>query len=226
MLKIAVCEDEKVQTQLILNLLNKWDSNNINIQSFVSAENFYFEWIGNQDFYILLLDIQMSGEDGISLAKKIRKEDENIIIIFVTGLEEYIAEGYEVNAFNYLLKPINERKFYECLDKAKLRLSKYKAQKYIILTTNDGIFKVEEDSIIKIESFSHKIVVSTLDNTYEISKSLSVLEKELDKSTFFRCHRSIIVNLKHIEKIQDKKVYLTNSYIVFVTILLYLKMVK
>ncbi|MDD6794410.1 MAG: LytTR family DNA-binding domain-containing protein [Clostridiaceae bacterium] len=221
MLKIAVCEDERVQAEFILNLLHKWQYKDIKVQTFISAEEFYFEWCENKDFDIILLDIQMSGADGMSLAKRIRNDDENIIIIFVTGLAEYMAEGYEVNAFNYLLKPIDEAKFYACLNKVKEHIIKNQKHKFIVLNTEEGIIKVNEADIIMIESYSHNLIINTKIGSFKIVKSLSALAKELDEKLFFRCHRSVIVNLKHIEKIKDKEVYLTNNCIAPVSRRLY-----
>ena len=101
-IKIAVCDDEHQQTEYIKSLVNKWaDVKNIeiNIDMFDSAENIKSVWSENKNFDILLLDIEMSGQNGVELAKDIRKTDEKLVIIFVTGFADYISEGYDVSAF-------------------------------------------------------------------------------------------------------------------------------
>lgn len=112
-MKIAVIEDELVHAELLEGYLKNWSRKRqvlVEIIHYKSAENFLFEWETERDFTILFVDIQMEEMNGIDMAKLVRKKDENISIIFTTGIPDYIEEGYEVEAVHYLMKPISEKK--------------------------------------------------------------------------------------------------------------------
>ena len=104
-IKIAVCDDEHELAEYIKNLTGKWaDGNSINakIDMFDSAENFKASWSERKTFDILLLDIEMSGQNGMELAREIRQSDKKLTIIFITGYIDYMSEGYDVSALHYL----------------------------------------------------------------------------------------------------------------------------
>ena len=109
---IAICDDEQAEIDYLSTLVNQWASRKgvaIQLNEFPSAESFLFAYEG-QHTDILLLDIEMGGMDGVTLAKKIRLMNKEVQIIFVTGYMEYIADGYDVEALHYLLKPVSEEK--------------------------------------------------------------------------------------------------------------------
>lgn len=123
MINIAVCDDEKSQLEYLSDVIKKW-SDTMNkpcvLSFFESAEEFWFEY-GKNRFDIAVLDIQMSGQNGMELAKELRKLNDKISIIFVTGISDFIGEGYNVYAINYLLKPIDENRLFDALSAASDR---------------------------------------------------------------------------------------------------------
>ncbi|MEG0894357.1 MAG: response regulator, partial [Oscillospiraceae bacterium] len=101
---IAICDDNNVDIDYIHNLVNAWSKvyeYTLDISTFTSAESFLFDYCKDKNYDILLLDIEMTGLDGVSLAKEVRKSNQTVQIIFVTGYSEYISEGYEVSALHY-----------------------------------------------------------------------------------------------------------------------------
>lgn len=109
--RIAICDDEQLDIKYIKELLHIWqEETNISLQleTFTSAENFLFHYAEDKLYDIILLDIELGGMDGVTMAKKIRKENKTVQIIFISGYSDYIAEGYEVEALHYLLKPVNK----------------------------------------------------------------------------------------------------------------------
>jgi DNA-binding LytR/AlgR family response regulator len=124
-IKIAICDDEHRQTEYIKMLVSAWaDENNIKISvdMFESAESFKAAWSEEQTFDILLLDIEMGGQNGIELAREIRRSDAKLIIIFITGFTDYMPEGYDVSALHYLVKPVKEDKLFPSLkDRKKIK---------------------------------------------------------------------------------------------------------
>lgn len=119
--KIAICDDSDADRKYVLNMVNYWAESAgylIHTDVFSSAENFLFHYAEENDYDILLLDIEMGDMDGVTMAKKLRKSNDTIPIIFITGYSDYISEGYEVAALHYLMKPVKEEKLCSVLDRA------------------------------------------------------------------------------------------------------------
>ena len=126
-LKIAICDDEKKQIEYITSLVSKWSTSNAHsceIRTFASAESFLFEYEDDKAYDILLLDIEMGNMNGVELAKNIRRSNDTVQIIFITGFPDFIAEGYDVSALHYLVKPVSVDKLRAVLDKATMNLAK------------------------------------------------------------------------------------------------------
>jgi len=210
-IKVAICDDEHEQTAYMKTLVNKWaDANNIEIkiEIFESAENFKSVWSESREFDILLLDIQMSGQNGVELARDLRKTDEKLIIVFITAVSDFIQEGYDVAALHYLIKPVNTEKLYNVLDKAVKSL--IKINKAIFLPADTGDIKILLDDIIYIESFDHFIEIKTVQEKLTVKMPMYKLENSLDNN-FMRCHRCYIVNLKYIKKIARSEITLDSN---------------
>lgn len=119
--RAAICDDSAADCKYIRKLISEWAQERnitVNAEEFPSAESFLFRYAENKTFDLLLLDIEMDGMDGVTLAKRIRRENEAVQIIFITGYSDYIAEGYEVAALHYLMKPVNREKLFSVLDRA------------------------------------------------------------------------------------------------------------
>ena len=125
--KIAICDDFAADRKYLSSLCERWSRHNcyrIQISEFTSAENFLFYYAEKKDFDILLLDIEMGAMDGVTMARKLRQDNQTIQIIFITGYADYISDGYEVDALHYLMKPIQEEKLFTVLDRAVTKLIK------------------------------------------------------------------------------------------------------
>ena len=112
---IAICDDSKTDAALVQSFLLEWAKQRgteVEIEVFPSAESFLFRYDEYKAFDILLFDVEMSGMDGVSAARKVRRENEAVQIVFITGYSDYIAEGYDVAALHYLMKPLNKEKFF------------------------------------------------------------------------------------------------------------------
>lgn len=112
---IAICDDSKTDAALVQSFLLEWAKQRgteVEIEVFPSAESFLFRYDEYKAFDILLFDVEMSGMDGVSAARKVRRENAAVQIVFITGYSDYIAEGYDVAALHYLMKPLNKEKFF------------------------------------------------------------------------------------------------------------------
>ena len=160
-LRIAVCDDEQAQRELLEEYIRKWAKGReyqAGISSFSDGEALLAAF-SRESFDLLLLDIQMQGTDGMCVARKIRAAGHETGILFVTGYEDYLAEGYEVEAFRYLLKPLQPEKLWDALDQYLLR--RKRARRYWTVETPEGQKRVELARILYLESFGHTCRLST-----------------------------------------------------------------
>lgn len=214
-MRIAICDDEKSQRELMEKHVREWaekENKKIIVYLFENSEQFWFHWSEDRSMDIVLLDIQMGKLNGMELAKKIRKQDENLQIIFVTGIADYITEGYEVEALHYLLKPIDKNKLFQCLNKALMKDKSCGSK--ILIETKQGVISASIRDIWYLESFGHQCMIHLKDTFYEVRDSIGKLEEKLDGDSFIRCHRSYLINLKHCAKIEKDSAIMDDGRII------------
>ena len=209
--KIAICDDEAYLRDYINGLVEKWAViNDINVETdtFDSAEK-YIKSGKDEKYDILLLDIQMGEKSGVELARELRADDDKLIIVFITAVPDYIQEGYDLSALHYLIKPLNEDKLTEVLNRAVNRLN-LPADKALIVNMGGETVRIPLTDIYYIESFAHYSEVSAGDEKYTVRMPSYKLEEQLDNN-FIRCHRSYIANIKYISKITKTDVILDDG---------------
>ncbi len=209
--KIAICDDSSTDRDYIADFTRQWARENahtIDLTAFPSAESFLFAYAEQKDWDILLLDIEMGTMDGVSLARKLRQGNERIQIIFITGFPDFMAEGYEVSALHYLMKPVKEAKLAEVLSKAARNLNKN--EKDLIFTVKGEALRLGVREILWVEAFAHSCRVAAAGQTFEVSQSISELEKLLGAAAV-RTHRSYLAGLAHIRRISRTEVILDNG---------------
>ena len=210
-LKIAVCDDDNKQADYLQTLVSAWvrkGNHTCRTESFPSAEAFLFVYAEDKAYDILLLDIEMGGMNGVDLAKTIRQTNDTIQIIFITGFPDFIAEGYEVSALHYLMKPVLPEKLHTVLDKAAANLAK--SEKRLSITYDRQTDFVPLSQIMYIEAQKQYILIHTISETYRMKGSLSDMEKQLDEY-FIKCQRSFVVNLRYVTRIKNDCVLLKNG---------------
>ncbi len=209
-LRIGICDDDAAQVTLTQELTAQWaqdGGHDAKIKTYKNAESLLFDFEGESDFDILLLDIEMGDMDGVTLAKNIRKKSETVQIIFITGYSDYISEGYEVAALHYLMKPLKSEKLFEVLDRAASKLKK--DEKMITLKTADEIIRLPIREIKYIDVYKNDITVHAKRNI-TVRKTLSEIETELD-SRFFRTGRQSIINLDYVRRMTKTCVTLADG---------------
>ncbi len=207
-INIVICDDEPTQNEYLKSLVLVWAKGGdtlVNITSYNSAEEFLFWYAEDKTVDILLLDIQMGGMDGVQLARIIRSQDERVQLLFVTGIPDFVAEGYEVSALHYLMKPINQDKLFTVLDRAVRNLNR--TEQSLFLTINGEMNRIPISEIRYIEAQGHYIVINTTKKTYKTKMSLSEVERSLNNA-FFRCQRSFIVGIRYVKKVTKTSIIL------------------
>ena len=208
-MQIAICDDEKNIRDWLANKIHKTYPD-ADILFYASGEELLAT---NQQIDIIFLDIKMQGKNGMETAIEFRQTEKQAILIFVTGIEDYVFQSFDVDAFHYLLKPIDENKLEEVLKKAvaKMHIQNQKTQKaeekYIVVKQGGVHTKVLLDDIVYAEVFNRKVVIHKLDCDIEYYGKMADLEKAAGED-FFRTHRAYLVHFKYVEKYTAKMVYL------------------
>lgn len=214
-MNIAICEDNIEELNIINEYIEQWSKNNnikVKIDKYQSSESFLFEWTDYNKYDIVFFDIKMKKVSGIELSNLVREKNKVVDIVFVTGMIEYALHGYKVSAMQYLLKPIKQDDIYSCLNKVLERIdSTDESSKFMIIKTPKKSMKLNYDEIYYFEMFSPNIVIHTIKEEIALRKKISEIEKELKSSSFIRCHRSYIVNLKYVKSISKKTIILENE---------------
>ena len=210
-MKIGICDDEKEIREIlrdkVQSLYPKAD-----ILQYASGE----ELLARELPDILLLDIKMQGKSGIETAEELRLIDRYLIIIFVTAIEDYVFQAFDVDAFHYLVKPFSDEKFTEVLRKAaiqfadrkKLESEHTKREKpNLIITTGGKHITVNFEDIVYAEVFDRKVIIHTLNDDIEYYGKLKELEEKAGNN-FYRPHRAYLVNFRFIRKFDATNIYL------------------
>lgn len=203
-MRICFCDDEASTRSQFERMAAAWEEQRgevAELQLYNSAEQLLFE-VGQPEaqelaFDLILLDIQMGGMDGITLARQLRAQDKRVTLAFLTAAREYVFEGYEVQAVRYLLKPMQQEKVFELLDLARQNLQE---QPSLILNCADEKKKIYLSQIAAIEAQGHYLIFHTTTGQLQQKASLSSLTGHLGDS-FVMNHRSFYVNLAHLLRI-------------------------
>lgn len=207
MFTVIICEDEKAQRKQILSYLKIILDELEVLYEFIEYETGE-QLLNNysQKAQLVFLDIQMGRLTGMETARQLREIDQNVDIIFLSGLTTYMQEGYEVNAKRYLTKPITFEEFTRQVKPCIQAILK-KQEEFIWIKSGYASYKVLVHDILYAETYGRKVNVYTKQKVYDTHINLGKIEKQLDKKQFFRCHRGYLVNLKYIDGIE--KEYLT-----------------
>lgn len=209
-MKMVICDDNPADISYVSGLIDVWKRKTgtaVELLSFPTAEALLFAWEENRDMDILLLDIEMGEMSGVNLARHLRQTGARMQIIFITGYMDYIAEGYDVEALHYLLKPVTQERLDQVLDRARLRIQN---QEHMLqLTLQDGVVRLSVHEIRYLEVMRNYTTVHGAED-YCVKRSLNDLENELDEG-FYRIHRSFIVNLRFVRRITRTEVILKDG---------------
>ena len=211
-MQIAVCDDEKEIRDMFAQEIGKLYPE-ADLSLYQSGEELLLSG-GEPD--ILLLDIQMPGKNGMETAKELRRKNKKAIIIFVTALDDFVFQAFDVGAFHYLVKPLDGRKFSEVLlnavkqfeDRKKLDgASRKRELPSLMITTGGKHITVNLEDIVYAEVFDRKVILHTMDADIEYYGKMRELEEKAGDE-FYRTHRSFLVNFGYIRKYDATTVYL------------------
>ena len=208
--RVAIVDDNSVDAEYVQRILTAWSQDrqiHVQTEPFASAESFLFRYAEDKVWDILLLDIEMGAMDGVSMAKRVRQDNEAVQIVFITGYSDYIAEGYEVAALHYLMKPVNKDKLFTVLDRA---LEKRKQEERCLnLEAYGEMVRIPFYEIRYLDVHQNYVTVHAKAD-YTVKRTLGDFEKELD-DRFHRVGRGMILNLKFIQRVTKTEVRLSDG---------------
>lgn len=221
LMKVAICEDDPTQAKNVRRMVAEWGETRgqkVIFFPYAGSEAFLTDWMECMDFDLLLLDIDLGGGmNGMELARYIRQRDQGIAIIFITGLSEYMNQGYDVQALHFLVKPVKEDRLRDVLDRAAAAAAE-KTEEFLFLETESQAERISVSRILYGEAFSHTVALYLTPekaggeiSCREAKLCLGDLEERLPGPAFFRCHRSYLVHLPYIRKIEKTQTLLEHG---------------
>ena len=208
--RVAIVDDSTTDAKFVQSILNNWADQrqaNIQVEVFPSAEAFLFRYAEDKEWDILLLDIEMGAMDGVTMAKRVRQDNEAVQIVFITGYSDYIAEGYEVAALHYLMKPVNREKLLTVLDRAMEK--RKQEERCLNLEAYGEMVRLPFYEIRYLDVHQNYVTVHAKAD-YTVKRTLGDFEKELD-DRFCRVGRAMILNLKYIQRVTKTEVRLSDG---------------
>lgn len=212
MIRVAIVDDERNAAEHLLALLNRYTSDygvTFNATLFNDGIQFIEGYRANH-FELVFMDVDMPDKDGFEIAKRMREMDSSAVLIYVTNIARFAIRGYEVNAMDYLLKPLSYEAF--CL-KIPKALAKCQRQQQIRVTirTRNGQFMFPATSIAYVESDGHHITYHTESGEYSCYGTMKEIEDQLPKESFFRCNNGYIVNLAFVAGYDGVLLFITGA---------------
>lgn len=203
MIRIAIVDDDTRSVEQLKEYLNRYQKEQnevLSILSFSDGDEIALNYKAEYD--IILLDIEMKFMDGMTAAQLIRKKDPEVAIIFITNMAQYAIKGYTVNATDYVLKPVSYFSFSQRLYKVIGRINQ-NGKKFMAIGVKGGTVKLYLSDIYYIESQGHRLIFHTLTEDHVTFSAMKDIEEKLKNMNFFRCNKGYLLNLEHVDGVQD-----------------------
>ena len=210
MLEIAIAEDRKDALDTLKNHIERYKKEKGIECDFTVFENGLFFIENYKPVYdVVFMDIDMPLMNGMEAAKRLRKIDSYVPLVFITDLKQFALKGYEVEAMDFLVKPVGYTAFATMMDRVRRRSAKKEEQ--LTLSSATGTFNVNINDVYYLDTANHYVTYHTVSGDVSFFGSLTDEEKRLPPDRFVRCNSGILVNLTHVKKVQDNDVYVADA---------------
>ena len=203
MVNLAIVEDEDSYAAQLTEYIERYQKesgNSFKITRFKDGDEITNGYRG--EFEVILMDIEMKFMDGMTAAEEIRRFDQDVVIMFITNMTNYAIRGYQVDALDYVLKPVSYFAFSQKLDRALTRIRK-KSTDVISINMPSGVKKLDIDNIFYIESEGHNLTFHTSGGDFTLRAKMSDYELKLSPYNFFRSNKGYLVNLKYVDGVEN-----------------------
>ena len=211
-MNIAIIEDSGQELSLLERCLQSYLSSRQVyrvIDTYTSGEAFLENW-PSKSYDLVFLDILMEGISGIEVARKIRETDSECLLIFISSSKEYALQGFEVRAFDYLLKPLSEERFQKTMDLCQNELAKH--IRYIEVKESRTLVKIPLNEIIYTDYYNHYIQIHTAARLIRSYQQFDVFSPLLlCYPQFLCCYRNCIVNMDHVDSVDKHDFVMENG---------------
>lgn len=204
MIRIAIVEDEEEYISQFTQYLQEYQKTTdeeIDVTVYRDGDEITSKY--KSQFDIILMDIEMKFINGMTAAEEIRSVDSKVIIIFITYMAKYAIQGYKVGALDYILKPVSYFAFSKHIGDAIARVKK-RNNTYITIPIKGGIVRLDTSDIYYIESQGHNLIYHTRSGNHLSSGTMNAAEEQLSSHGFSRGNKSYLINLEHVDGVQDK----------------------
>ncbi|MDE5728595.1 MAG: LytTR family DNA-binding domain-containing protein [Clostridia bacterium] len=210
MIRIAIVEDEPAASEALKSMIKKFGaehapSADFEVAEFSDAETFLHNF---REYEVIFLDIQMGGMSGMDAAREIRKRNEEVLIVFVTNMAQYAVESYEVEAYDFILKPLSYGNFFMKFRRILKKIAHSSNEDFCTLTTRFETRKVKIKDIVYVESCNHNLIFHVVggEEVRITGNTLSKWESKLEPYYFIRCNSGFLVNLKYVSAVRGEYV--------------------
>ena len=208
MIYAAIVDDDGVVAEELASYLERYareSGTEFEADRFSNPVNFLTAYSSRYD--VVFLDIDMPDMNGMDAAKQLRKLDPSVILIFLTNLAQYAVNGYEVNALDFVIKPISYYVLVLKLERALDRLSSERGTE-VAISMDDVVIKIRAVDLKYVEVQGHNLVFHTVSGDYKSYGSLKKTEERLASADFVRCNACYLVNLKYVTSIRGSTAYI------------------
>lgn len=216
MVRVAVCDDiQEVVTQVIgyLSEYQQLKNQKLEVKSFFNAEDLW-EYLKNNSCDLIILDIELVAMNGVELGNLIRNElnDQTMKIVYISALNCYDRQLFDVQPLNFLPKPIDKGKLFKMID---LTITLMNNQERVFIFENkQGAFRIKFNDILYFESFDHNFKIYTTSGNYEFKSTIAEIVEQLSDSRFLQVHRSYIINYDNTSHIKYEEIVMSNGDVV------------
>lgn len=211
MIRIGLIDDDLEHLARMKSFLARYEEEeqvHFQIQEFHNGLNFVEDYDGSLN--VVFLDIEMPHMDGMTAAKNIRERDPALGIVFITNMAQYAIRGYEVNAIDFIVKPVSYYVFADKLEKA-IRFSRQNAEKELVLQTEEAFVKLPCSQVLYIEKEKNYLLYHTKKGAFRARGTLISAEEELSREGFFKCSSGGLINLKYVTRLEKDTVWIENE---------------
>ena len=211
MIKIAIVDDDDICAKTLEKYLLRYQNDyheKINIQRFQDGEDIAIGY--KAEFDIILMDIEMQFMDGMTTAKKIREMDEEVVIMFITNMPQYAMQGYEVEALDYVLKPINYYAVSQRIERAISRMKK-RTKKYLSVNYKGSVQKLDISELYYVEVQDHDLIYHTKNGSIMVRGTIREVAEKLENEAFFRCNKAFLINLEYVDGYENNDILIAGD---------------